>query len=153
MTDLLYVVDPTALTLVELPAQIPNLLVYTLRPQRTASDATEVAANFAGQELAILNVRGRGTPAGGTPTGYSFDVQINGSSFLASGSPTSLSIATPGGPYLWGVSSLWVADEDNPPLFGTGDLLSVSVPTSGNTFPCAIDVVMIPSSQLPLLGG
>lgn len=152
MTDSLYVVDPTALTLVELPTQSPNLIVLTLRPQHTTSNATEVAANFAGQELAILNVRGRGTTGGGTASEYGLDAQINGTSFLASGSPTSLSIASGGSPYGWGVSSLWVADLADPPLFGTGDLLTATVSTSGNTYFSAVDFLMIPSSQLSLLG-
>jgi hypothetical protein len=145
MSDALYAIDTTTPSLVELPAQTPNLLTYTLRQQPTNSTIIEVMVNFTGEELAILHVQARGQSLNGTGSTYTVGVHIEGTSFA------SLVIPAVGGSST-SFAPLWSADVSDPPVLGVGQELFITG-TQGSGPNVAVDFCMIPSSQLPLLGG
>lgn len=145
MTDPLYAVDPTALSLVELPAQVPNLLTYTLRRQQTNGTTLEAMLNFTGVELAVLYVRVRGQSLNGTgSTTTAVEVRINGTAFA---SVTIPAVGASGTSY----APLWSFDPDAPTLVGVNDELELTSSVNTGAI-AAADICMIPSSQLSLLG-
>lgn len=144
MSDPLYAIDTAAASLVELSAQAPNLLSYTLRQQPTNGTVLEIMQNFTGVELAILHVRARGQSLNGTGSTYTVGMQIEGTSFASLVIPAIGSSST-------SFSPLWSADVSDPPILGAGsELLMTGAQGSGPNV--AVDVCMIPSSQLSLLG-
>lgn len=142
MPDSLYVIDVATPSLVELPATIPSLLTYTLRQQPTNSSTVEVMQNFTGEELAVLYVQARVSSLNGLSATTHVSVAINwGTAFASVVVPAVSASSTSFAP-------LWSADLADPPLLGATDLLSAS----GNGADISVDICMIPSSQLSLLG-
>lgn len=146
MPDPLYAIDTTDLSLVELAAAVPNLLIYTLRQQPTNAGGLEVMQNFTVQELAVLAVRARAASLSGYSLTSTVAVSINGGTAFAS--LTIPAVSASGTSF----SPLWSADPGSPTLLGATDYLEATNTGSWSGAPAAVDVLLIPSSQLPLLG-
>lgn len=151
MADQVYGIDAASASLVPLAASAPSFLIYTFRSQNTNSTFWDMLPNSFGQELAVLYMRARSANANGpTQNTVPLDVQINSVSILSKGSPASLIIPTIG-QNQFGFSQLWSANLSEVPLFGVSDMLQVVGPQ--NYYGGIVDVCMIPSSQLSLVGG
>jgi hypothetical protein len=145
MPDSLYVIDTTGLSLVELPAVVPNLMIYTLRQQPTNNTSLELMRNFTGEELAILSVQARVWSKDGYSSTTTVALNIVGTVFATVTVPVVSADSTSFAP-------LWTADPEAPTLLGATQSLGATAAGAWDSTAAAVDICMIPSSQLSLLG-
>jgi hypothetical protein len=153
VTDNLYAIDATALSLVQVAAPIPTLSSYVLDfgtgYTGSANTGWVCYQNFA-QEQALLYADAEimTTASGGSSGITQLDLHINGSSVTASGnhSPWEISGSTTNFPQ-------WVAITGSQPTVGVGQQLTISIPqVPSGTYGLRVVVCLTPSAYLPYIG-